>query len=285
VLDLRDQAALAAVFVRYRPAAVIHFAALAYVGESVTEPALYFENNVAGSLSLLSVMRACECRRLILSSTCSIYGIPTQLPIVETHPLAPINPYGSSKRMVEQILSAYDAAYAIRSVSLRYFNAAGADPDLETGERHDPETHLIPRGLDVAAGRERALSVYGTDYETPDGTCIRDYVHVLDLAEAHVAALEHLERGGATTALNLGAGAGHSVLEIARAIEQVTGRPVSRDVHPRRPGDPSRLVADAQRARDLLGWHPKISDLPTLIGHAWAWHCKLHGRCGSLRVA
>jgi UDP-glucose-4-epimerase GalE len=276
VLDLCDAPALAEVFARYRPIGVLHFAGVAYVSESVEQPALYFENNVSGSLSLLSAMRTSQCRALVFSSTCSVYGAPTRIPIVEAEPLEPINPYGRSKRIVEQALREYDAAYAMRSVSLRYFNAGGADPDLEIGERHDPEPHLIPRSLDVAAGRLPALSVWGADYETPDGTCIRDYVHVVDLAEAHIAALEYLQRGGRTTAVNLGAGAGHSVLEIARAVEEVTGRPVRREFQPRRPGDPPWLVADARYAQELLGWCPRHSDLRRIIGHAWAWYCKLH---------
>ncbi len=277
VLDLRDRAGLDAVFARYAPEAVLHFAALAMVGESVDDPALYYENNVGGTLSLLAAMRAAGCKHLVFSSTCAVYGTPATLPIVEELPLAPISPYGWSKRMVEQVLLSYDAAYGVRSVSLRYFNAAGADPDLETGERHDPETHLIPRALDAAAGRAPSIVVFGTDYDTPDGTCIRDYVHVVDLADAHVAALEHLGRGGATTALNLGVGEGHSVLEVLDAAERVTGRRVRRELRDRRPGDPPRLVADARRAREVLGWQPRASDLKTILEHAWAWHVRAHG--------
>jgi UDP-glucose-4-epimerase GalE len=192
-------------------------------------------------------------------------------------PLAPINPYGWTKLAIEQALRSFSEAYGLRAVSLRYFNAAGADPELESGERHEPETHLVPRVLDVAAGREPALPVYGEDYETPDGTCIRDYVHVTDLADAHVAALEYLTGGGATVALNLGTGAGHSVREVVAAVERVTGRAVPREAHPRRAGDPPRLVADASRARAVLGWRPRLSDLDTIVRHAWAWHRKQHG--------
>jgi UDP-arabinose 4-epimerase len=275
--DLRDRAKLDAVFARYRPEAVLHFAAFAYVGESVQDPAIYYENNVGGTLSLLGAMRAAGCGRLVFSSTCAVYGTPPTLPIVEELPLAPINPYGWSKRMVEEVLASHDAAYGLRSVSLRYFNAAGADPDLETGERHDPETHLIPLALDAAAGRAPAIRVFGTDYDTPDGTCVRDYIHVVDLADAHVAALDHLGRGGATVSLNLGAGAGYSVLEVLAAAEQVTGRPIRRELEPRRPGDPPRLVADARRARELLGWQARRSDLTTILRHAWAWYARLHG--------
>jgi UDP-arabinose 4-epimerase len=274
-VDLRERAKLDDVFARWRPEAVLHFAALAEVGESVRDPATYYENNVAGTLSLLAAMRTAECRRMVFSSTCAVYGVPSSLPIVEELPLAPISPYGWSKRMIEQVLVSYDEAYALRSVSLRYFNAAGADPDGETGERHDPETHLIPRTLDAAAGRAPSIVVFGTDYDTPDGTCIRDYVHVVDLADAHVAALEHLSRGGATVSLNLGAGAGHSVLEVLAAAERVTGRPIRRELRPRRAGDPPRLVADARRAREILGWQPRLSDLSTILQHAWAWHSRV----------
>jgi UDP-arabinose 4-epimerase len=276
-VDLRARERLGKVFAHWKPEAVVHLAALAYVGESVEDPAGYYENNVGGTLSLLGAMRDSGCARLVFSSTCAVYGTPPSIPIVEDTPLAPIQPYGWSKRIVEQVLGSYDQAYALRSVSLRYFNAAGADPDLETGEHHEPETHLIPRALDVAAGREPSIAVFGTDYDTPDGTCIRDYVHVADLAEAHVAALEHLERGGATVALNLGAEEGHSVLEVLAAAEQVTGRPIARELRPRRPGDPPRLVADARRARELLGWQPRLSELTTILGHAWAWHQRLRG--------
>jgi UDP-arabinose 4-epimerase len=276
IVDLADRARLGEVFARHRPAAVLHFAAFAYVGESVHRPDLYYENNVGGTLSLLATMRAAGCSTLVFSSTCSVYGTPVAVPIGEDHPLAPINPYGWSKRTVEQILSSYDAAYGLRSVSLRYFNAAGADPDLETGERHDPETHLIPLALDAASGRIPALPVFGTDYDTPDGTCIRDYIHVTDLAAAHVAALDYLQRGGTTTSLNLGTGTGHSVLSLLDEVERVTSRPLPRELRPRRPGDPPRLVADARRAGTTLGWEPRVSDLPTILRHAWAWHSRLH---------
>jgi UDP-arabinose 4-epimerase len=277
VVELRDRARLDEVFARHRPEAVLHFAAFAYVGESVENPGIYYENNVAGTLSLLGAMRAAGCKKLVFSSTCAVYGTPPSVPIVEEMPLAPINPYGWSKRMVEQVLASYDPAYALRSVSLRYFNAAGADPDLETGERHQPETHLIPLVLDVAAGRAPSMAVFGTDYDTPDGTCIRDYIHVTDLAAAHVAALDHLDRGGGTVSLNLGTGSGHSVLEVLAAAEKVTGRPVARELRARRPGDPPRLVADARRAREVLGWQPRLSDLATILQHAWGWHSRLHG--------
>jgi UDP-arabinose 4-epimerase len=272
VVDLRDRERLAEVLAQHRPQAVLHFAAFIDVGESVRDPALYYENNVGGTLSLLAAMRGSGCSRIVFSSSAAVYGSPSTVPIPESHALVPINPYGWSKLLIEEILSSYDVAYGLRSVSLRYFNAAGADPDGETGEWHDPESHLIPRALDVAAGRAPALAVYGDDYDTPDGTCIRDYVHVVDLAAAHVAALDYLERGGATTALNLGGGEGRSVLELLSAVERVTSRPVPRQFGPRRAGDPPRLVADTTRAREVLGWQPHLSDLSTLLRHAWAWH-------------
>jgi UDP-arabinose 4-epimerase len=274
VVDLRDRARLAEVFARHRPQAVMHFAGYIAVGESVQDPALYYENNVGGTLELLAAMRAAGCLRIVFSSTAAVYGNPIAIPIPETHPLAPINPYGWTKRIVEELLASYDAAYGLRSASLRYFNAAGADAESETGERHDPETHLVPRALDAAAGRAPALPVFGTDYDTPDGTCIRDYVHVADLADAHVAALEHLARGGASVTLNLGSGRGYSVLELLEAVERVTSRHVARDLRPRRAGDPPRLVADPGLAGRVLGWRPRRSDLETILRDAWRWHTR-----------
>lgn len=272
VADLRDRGRLTDIFTRYRPGAVMHFAGYISVAESVADPAAYYENNVGGTLVLLDAMRAAGCARLVFSSTAAVYGNPVAVPMAETHPLSPINPYGWTKRIVEQVLASYDAAYALRSVSLRYFNAAGADPENEIGERHDPETHLVPRALDVAAGTAPALPIFGTDYDTPDGTCIRDYIHVADLADAHVAALEYLGRGGATTAVNLGTGEGRSVVELVAAVERVTGRPVGRDLRPRRDGDAPILVADARRAQQILGWRARRSDLETILRDAWAWH-------------
>jgi len=274
--DILDRAALDAALEKYRPAAVMHFAAFAYVGESVGNPIKYYRNNVSGSLSLLAAMRDHGVGKFILSSTCATYGLPDAVPIPETHPQRPINPYGASKLMVEQILRDVDAAYGLRSISLRYFNAAGADPDGEIGESHDPETHLIPLVLDAAAGVRPEIVVYGDDYATPDGTCIRDYIHVSDLANAHVLALRALEAGAATTAYNLGNGHGFSVKEVIDTARQVTGREIRVRVGPRRPGDPPRLVGDATRIRKELGWRPEHADLAEMIGSAWKWHQKVN---------
>jgi len=270
--DILDRAALDAVMEKYRPVAVMHFAAFAYVGESVENPGKYYRNNVSGSLSLLAAMRDHGVGKFILSSTCATYGLPDAVPIPESHPQRPINPYGASKLMVEQILRDVDVAHGLRSISLRYFNAAGADPDGEIGESHDPETHLIPLVLDAAAGVRPEIVVYGDDYATPDGTCIRDYIHVSDLANAHVLGLRALEAGAATTAYNLGNGHGFSVKEVIDTARQVTGHEIRVRVGPRRPGDPPRLVGDATRIRKELGWRPEHADLAEMIGSAWKWH-------------
>lgn len=272
--DLEDGAALAAVFQRWQPEAVVHFAAYAYVGESVQDPYLYFRNNVSGTLTLLEAMKGAGCDKIVFSSTCATYGTPERNPITEDTPQNPVNPYGASKLMVERILLDASAAYGLRSVILRYFNASGGDPDGEIGEAHDPETHLIPLALQAAAGTRPALKVFGNDYDTPDGTCVRDYVHVADLASAHLAALEFLRGGGETCQVNLGNGNGFSVLEVIGTIERVTGRKVPFDFAPRRPGDPPVLVADAKRARDLLKWKPAYGDLETQVTHAWNWLAK-----------
>jgi UDP-glucose-4-epimerase GalE len=270
--DLADRARLDETLRRYEIRAVMHFAAFAYVGESMTKPQLYFRNNVVNTLNLLDAMLEADVRRIVFSSTCATYGTPEKVPMDEATPQRPINPYGESKLMIERALFWYGEAYGISSVSLRYFNAAGADPDCETGEAHDPETHLIPLVLDAAAGRRPLVDVFGTDYPTPDGTAIRDYIHVADLAEAHVKAIEYLEAGGATTALNLGTGSGHTVKEVIAAVERVTGKKVPRREVGRRPGDPAALVADARRAAAALGWRPRMSDLDTIVATAWAWH-------------
>ncbi len=259
---------------KYRPAAVVHFAAFAYVGESVREPSLYYRNNFAGSLSLLSAMRAAGVANLVFSSSCSTYGVPRAVPINEDHPQDPVNPYGSSKAMVERMLRDCDAAHGLRSVSLRYFNAAGADPEGELGECHEPETHAIPLAIRTALGEEKVFEYFGTDYSTPDGTAIRDYVHVSDLAHAHVRALEHLLGGGPSLALNLGTGTGHSVREVVRAVESVTGLEVRTRAGPRREGDPPVLVADAGRAREMLDWQPTLSALEDIVRTAVDWHRK-----------
>lgn len=270
--DILDRAALDAAIVAWQPIAIMHFAAFAYVGESVENPGKYYRNNVAGSLNLLEAMRDHGIDKFIFSSTCATYGVPDTVPIPEGHPQRPINPYGSSKLMIEQMLRDFDVAHGLRSISLRYFNAAGADPDGETGEAHDPETHLIPLVLDTAAGVRPEIVVYGDDYDTPDGTCIRDYIHVTDLANAHVLALGALEAGAKTTAYNLGNGRGFSVKEVIETARAVTGRDISVRLGARRPGDPPRLVGDATRIQKELGWQPRHADLAEMIVTAWRWH-------------
>ena len=268
--DIGDTAALAAVFAEHRPAAVIHFAAFAYVGQSVTDPAIYYRNNVAGMLTLLEVMRDHDCPALVFSSSCATYGVPDALPIVEASRQQPINPYGTTKLIGEKMLADFAAAYGLTGIALRYFNAAGADPEGELGERHHPETHLIPLALDAAAGGT-PLMVFGNDYPTPDGTCLRDYIHVADLADAHVAAVERLLAGTPLpAALNLGTGRGYSIREIIDAVGRITGRPVPHGIAPRRPGDPAELVADATAARRALDWSPRRSGIDEIVATAWA---------------
>ena len=247
------------------------FAAFAYVGESVENPGKYYRNNVAGTLNLLETMRDHGIKQIIFSSTCATYGTPEQTPISEEHPQKPINPYGNSKLMVEQLLKDFDVAHGIRSIALRYFNAAGADPDGEIGEDHTPETHLIPLVLDVASGKNHHITIYGDDYDTPDGTCIRDYIHVSDLADAHVLALKALEQDGKSSRYNLGNGHGYSVKEVIAAAEKVTKRSIMTVMGDRRPGDPDRLVGDARRAKTYLGWEPKFSSIDSILEHAWKW--------------
>ncbi len=269
--DILDRARLDAVFRRYCPVAVLHFAAYAYVGESVADPVKYYHNNVAGSVALLQAMVVHGIDKLVFSSTCAVYGEPRALPITEDHALAPINPYGTSKYMIETILRDVEAADGLRSIALRYFNAAGADPDGQIGESHDPETHLIPLVLDAAASRRPHVTVYGTDYDTPDGTCIRDYVHVTDLAQVHVLALAALQDGAKTTAYNLGNDRGFSVQEVIETARRVTGRAIPVEVGARRPGDPPRLVSDSAKAAVDLGWRPRFGDLGTIVDTAWRW--------------
>lgn len=269
--DLADTALLRRVMEEHAVEAVIHFAAFAYVGESMTEPRKYFRNNVAHTLNLLDAMLDAGVRRIVFSSTCATYGVPESVPIAEDHPQAPVNPYGESKLMVEKILRWYGEAYDLRWMALRYFNAAGADPEGRIGEDHDPETHLVPLVLQAAAGQRPDVSIFGTDYPTPDGTAIRDFIHVDDLADAHVRALQHLDRGGESGMLNLGTGTGHSVREVIRAAERVTGRPVPVREAPRRPGDPAALVADARKAREVLGWQPRHTGIETILATAWNW--------------
>jgi UDP-arabinose 4-epimerase len=269
--DIADEARLRPVLARVD--AVMHFAAHAYVGESVENPRKYFQNNVLGALSLLNSVLDAGIRRFVFSSTCAVYGIPEQIPITEQTPREPVNPYGASKLFFENALEAYSRAYGLRSVSLRYFNAAGADESGEIGELHDPETHLIPLALAASAANGPELQIHGSDYPTPDGTCLRDYVHVNDLADAHVRALQYLGKGGDSLAINLGTSRGHSVLEVIRAAESATGRPVRRKIGPRRPGDPPILVADPAKAQRVLGWTAK-RDLADIVSSAWAWRQK-----------
>lgn len=269
--DLAQPHDLDAVFTRFPIQAVLHFAAYAYVGESVTDPARYYENNVACTLNLLAAMRRHHVGQLIFSSTCATFGEPVRTPIDEQHPQRPINPYGRTKWMIEQILADYQQAYGLRSIVLRYFNAAGADPRGRIGEQHDPETHLIPLVLQAIQGRRDNLTVFGRDYDTPDGTCIRDYIHVDDLAQAHQLALEQLLQGAPSRAYNLGNGLGYSVQQVIETAQQVTGLTVPVHYGPRRPGDPARLVGDSLRARQELHWQPRYGDLPTILQHAWAW--------------
>ena len=249
--------------------ACIHFAAFAYVGESVTDPALYYENNVEQGIRLLGALVESDVRRFVFSSTCATYGEPQRIPISEEHQQLPTNPYGWSKLFLERIMSDYDRGYGLKFVALRYFNAAGATP--ARGERHDPETHLIPLVLKAAQGEIDHVTVFGNDYPTTDGTCVRDYIHVSDLAEAHALALDYLRAGNASTAINLGNGNGYSVLEVIDAARTVTGREIRVDMQGRRAGDPSHLVADAAKARALLGWQPQHADLAAMIGSAWEW--------------
>jgi len=268
------RAELDAAMQKYEPDAVMHFAAFAYVGESVQQPAKYYENNVAGTLSLLECMRKNGIDRLIFSSTCATYGNPLFIPIDENHPQLPVNPYGRSKLMIEQILHDYEGAYGLKSICLRYFNAAGADPDSEIGESHDPETHLIPLVLDVACGKRQDVKIFGTDYDTPDGTCIRDYIHVMDLADAHILALEYLSNGGEGQSFNLGNGNGFSVRDVINVAKKVTGEEIKSVDANRRKGDPPVLVGSAEKAKRVLKWQPRYDDLEVIIVTSWKWHNK-----------
>jgi len=270
--DIGDQRAVESVFERYSIEAVLHFAGFANVGESMQSPGLYFRNNTVNTLNLLDAMRARDVRTIVFSSTCATYGIPRQIPIAEDHIQEPVNPYGESKRMVERLLEWYGNIHGLRWVALRYFNAAGADPEGELGELHDPETHLIPLAISAARGLKHTLEIYGTDYDTPDGTAIRDYLHVMDLAEAHLAALRYLDAGGPNAAFNLGTGHGHSVREVIAMVERISGRVVPVKEANRRCGDPTSLVADANKAATVLGWSPRYSTLENIVQTAWNWH-------------
>ncbi len=267
---VHDTAAVRAALVEHRIDAVMHFAAWLAVGESVTNPAKYYENNLTGSLCLLDAMVAEGVSRLVFSSTCAVYGEPQQLPLSEDHPTAPVNAYGESKLAVERALTHFERAHGLRSIALRYFNAAGADPDGELGEDHDPEIHLIPLAIEAAKGG-RPLQVFGEDYPTPDGTCLRDYVHVTDLADAHVKALAALERGAASARYNVGTGRAWSVREVIDTVSRVVGAPVAWRPAARRPGDPSALFAASARVQAELGWRPRFSDLETIVSHAAQW--------------
>ena len=270
--DLADAALIDRVLKEHKITAAIHFAAYAYVGESVTNPRKYFRNNVVNTLNLLDALVDNGVRDIVFSSTCATYGEPIKVPIAEDHPQRPVNPYGETKLAVEKMLHWYQQAYGLRFAALRYFNAAGADPEGDSGEDHDPETHLIPLAIDAALGRRGALDIYGTDYPTPDGTAIRDYIHVVDLADAHLLALDRLQKGVERLQLNLGTGTGSSVREVIAAVEKATGRKVPVREVGRRAGDPPALVADSTLAAQVLGWKPKLSQIDTIVEHACRWH-------------
>ena len=270
--DLLDKDRLNETFDQHSIDAVIHFAAYASVGDSVANPSKYFNNNINGGLNLVDAMRTHDVNKIIFSSSAATYGEPQHCPIEETHPQDPTNPYGETKLMFEKILKWYDVAYDMKSVALRYFNACGADPDGKIGEDHTPEGHIIPIVLQTALGQRKSIKVFGTDWDTPDGTCVRDYIHVVDLADAHLRALKSLENGGATTAYNLGNGDGQSVKQVIDAAGEVVGHPIPWEADGRRPGDPARLVASSEKLKTELGWQPKYPELKTIIEHAWRWH-------------
>ncbi|MEL6383308.1 MAG: UDP-glucose 4-epimerase GalE [Cyanobacteria bacterium J06626_18] len=273
-----DRALLERIFNDYTIDAVMHFAAYIAVGESVKQPAEYYHNNVIGTLTLLEAMLKANIKRFVFSSTCAIYGPPKTVPIPEDHPKNPISPYATSKLMVEQMLQDFTAAYGFNAVVFRYFNAAGADPQGRLGEDHQPETHLIPLVLLTALGHRQNISIFGTDYDTPDGTCIRDYIHVSDLASAHVLGVDYLLKGGKTSFINLGNGNGFSVREVIETARQVTREPIPAVECDRRPGDPPSLVGSSEQARSILNWQPQYADLKSIIAHAWQWHLKRHKR-------
>jgi UDP-glucose 4-epimerase len=275
--DTSDRTLLNQLFASREITAVMHFAAFIAVGESVAEPARYYHNNVLGTLTLLEAMLAANINKFVFSSTCAIYGMPKEVPMTELHPRDALSPYAASKDMVERILSDFAPAHGLKSVAFRYFNASGADPSGMLGEDHNPETHLIPLALLTALGKRNSLSIFGTDYPTPDGTALRDYIHVCDLADAHVLGLEYLLKGGSSNVFNLGNGNGFSVREVIETAKKVTGRDIPVKECPRRAGDAPILVGSAEKARKTLGWQPKYADLATIISHAWKWHQKRHG--------
>ncbi|MBD2292093.1 UDP-glucose 4-epimerase GalE [Anabaena sphaerica FACHB-251] len=274
--DIEDRPLLDHLFKTHNIEAVMHFSAYAYVGESVTDPDKYYRNNVVATLTLLEAMLSASIKKFVFSSTCATYGVPQFIPITEDHPQNPINPYGATKLMVERILSDFDVAYGLKSVRFRYFNAAGADPSGLLGEDHNPETHLIPLVLQTALGKRESISIFGTDYPTPDGTCIRDYIHVSDLADAHILGLEYLLQGGASEVFNLGNGNGFSVKEVIAAAQEVTGINIPVQECDRRPGDPPSLIGSSEKARKILNWQPQYPGINDIVAHAWNWHQKRH---------
>ncbi|HEY9734835.1 MAG TPA: UDP-glucose 4-epimerase GalE [Trichocoleus sp.] len=274
--DICDRALLDDLFSRYPVEAVMHFAAFIAVGESVSDPAKYYRNNVAGTLALLEAMVAADVKKIVFSSTCALYGNPKFVPITEDHPQDPISPYATSKQMVEKMLADFDQAYGLKSVRFRYFNAAGADPEGRLGEDHNPETHLIPLVLMAALGKRSAITIFGTDYPTEDGTCVRDYIHVTDLAQAHVLGLKYLQQGGESEVFNLGNGSGFSVRQVIEAAREVTGRDIPVVESERRPGDPPILVGSSAKAQKVLGWQSQYADLTQILSHAWQWHQQRH---------
>lgn len=275
--DLGDRAALDRIFAERKPRAVVHFAAKAYVGESVGDPAKYYRENVVATFTLLEAMRAAGCGEIVFSSTCATYGNPVRVPIDEDHPQNPISPYGRTKLHIEHMLEDYSRAYGLRFAALRYFNAAGAAQDASLGERHDPETHIIPLVLDAAAGLRKDIAVFGEDYPTPDGTCVRDYIHVEDLADAHLRALAKLQGGASAIKVNLGTGQGYSVRQVIEAARKVTGLPIPVRMAPRREGDPAQVMAGGTRAKDVLGWVPARPGLEDIVADAWRFHCRRRG--------
>lgn len=275
--DTSDRALLDRLFSSRQIAAVMHFAAFIAVGESVVEPATYYHNNVIGTLTLLEAAISAGVKKFVFSSTCAIYGMPKEVPMTESHPHDPLSPYAASKDMVERILADCDPAYGLKSVAFRYFNASGAESNGLLGEDHNPETHLIPLALLTALGKRESLSIFGTDYDTPDGTAVRDYIHVCDLADAHVLGLEYLLAGGESNVFNLGNGNGFSVREVIETARQVTGREIRAIESPRRAGDAPILIGSSDKAKKILGWNPQYADLTTIVRHAWQWHQKRHG--------